>query len=201
MKGRRIAFIVFLVVGVALILFNNGIVFHWLVDALLFVVVSFVYPYFVNRHQMISLFETHRTANTPDTHAIAVGPVRVLSFNLFMRPGLWFIKNNLDGDYKDIRLKAFLSHLDGYGIIALQEMFGLLSFRQRKLLKAAAEKGYCHAAVTGAPPYLFFDRHWNFKIPFLDAGVVILSRFPIVETDSHYYMLGNQIDGWAPKQV
>jgi hypothetical protein len=39
------------------------------------------------------------------------------------------------------------------------------------------------------------------RIPFLDAGLVTLSRYPILATDSHYYRLGNQIDGWAPKQV
>jgi hypothetical protein len=39
------------------------------------------------------------------------------------------------------------------------------------------------------------------RIPFLDAGLVTLSRYPIMATDSHYYRLGNQIDGWAPKQV
>ena len=55
--------------------------------------------------------------------------------------------------------------------------------------------------MAGAPPYVLWDRNWSFKIPFLDAGLVILSRYPVVETDSHYYSLGNQIDGWAPKQV
>ena len=103
-------------------------------------------------------------------------------------------------------------------------MFGLLSFRQRRLIAEAEKKGFVHAAVAGAPTYLFWDKHWSFKlseraqtktkkqissktkkkkkrIPFLDAGLVTLSRYPILATDSHYYRLGNQIDGWAPKQV
>jgi endonuclease/exonuclease/phosphatase family metal-dependent hydrolase len=126
--------------------------------------------------------------------------LRTLGYNLFMRPSLWFIKNN-DSDYKNERLALFLSQLDNYDIICLQEMFGLLSFRQRNLLAEAEKRGFSHAAVAGAPPYLFWDRHWAFKIPFLDAGLVILSRYPILRTDSHYYRLGNQIDGWSPKQV
>lgn len=116
--------------------------------------------------------------------------LRLLCYNLFMRPGLWFIRvsygrhplpirsasfssavpaQNNDSDHKDVRLAAFLAHLDSFDIIALQEMFGLLSLRQRTLLHAAAQRGFCHAAVAGAPPYLFWDRHWTFKIPFLGA--------------------------------
>lgn len=133
--------------------------------------------------------------------ASAPHSVRTLCYNLFMRPSLWFVRNN-DSDHKNERLAAFIRHhLEQFDIICLQEMFGLLSFRQRTLLSEADKRGFSHAAVAGAPPYLFWDHHWAFKIPFLDAGLVILSRFPIIQTDSHYYRLGNQIDGWAPKQV
>lgn len=155
-----------------------------------------------NRAQHLSL-TYHRGSVQQAINAVPDGGkrvVRCLDYNLFMRPSLWFIRNNED-DYKNERLQSFVNHLDSFDIICLQEMFGLLSFRQRLLLSEAEKKGFCHAAVAGAPPYLFWDRHWAFKIPFLDAGLVILSRYPVLETDSHYYKLGNQIDGWAPKQV
>lgn len=124
----------------------------------------------------------------------------LLSYNMFMRPGFWLIKSNAS-DYKEERFAAFLTRIACFDIMALQEMFGLLTFRQRKLLRVAAERGFCHAAVTGAAPYMFWDRTGSARIPFLDAGVVTLSRFPIVATDSHYYTKSSQIDGWAPKQV
>ena len=53
-------------------------------------------------------------------------PVRTLGYNLFMRPSLWFVRNN-DSDHKNERLAAFTArHLEHFDIICLQEMFGLL---------------------------------------------------------------------------
>ncbi len=57
-----------------------------------------------------------------------------------------------------------MRHLEAYDIINLQEMFGLLSFRQRRLIAEAEKKGFVHAAVAGAPTYLFWDKHWSFKL-------------------------------------
>jgi hypothetical protein len=36
---------------------------------------------------------------------------------------------------------------------------------------------------------------------FIDAGLIILSRYPIVERDGIVFDFGNQIDSWAAKQV
>lgn len=146
-----------------------------------------------NRPQHLVLDSTSNPTSNPDS-------LSILSYNMFMRPGFWLIKSNAS-DYKEERFAAFLTRMACFDIMALQEMFGLLTFRQRKLLRVAAERGFCHAAVTGAAPYVFWDRTGSARIPFLDAGVVTLSRFPIVATDSHYYTKSSQIDGWAPKQV
>lgn len=127
--------------------------------------------------------------------------VNVLTFNIFMRPSLWFVKNNAN-DYKNERLDFFIQHhLSSFGIICLQEMFSTLTFRQRKLICAAEEQGYKHAVVGGSAPLVVADSHLSLKIPFLDAGLVILSKYPVLETDAHYYRDGALIDGWAPKQI
>ena len=123
--------------------------------------------------------------------------LRVLSYNVFMRPGLWFIKHSVS-DYKNQRLQRFLSDfVQRYDVMALQELFSLFTLRQSHLL----DESYQYSAVTGMARYLFWNRHWRLQIPFLDAGVVTVSKYPITATDSHTYTRGNQIDGWVPKQV
>jgi sphingomyelin phosphodiesterase len=117
--------------------------------------------------------------------------VKLLTYNIFLRPPL--IKNNVD-DFKNERLQEFMkSHLEKYDIICLQEMFNLANYRQQLLLKTAQEKGFPYYAKSVNP-------HW-LSGKFIDAGLVILSKYPILETDGMVYCAGNQIDSWAAKQV
>jgi len=117
--------------------------------------------------------------------------VRVLSYNIFLRPPL--VKNNED-DYKNERLAEFLrSQIDRFDVVCLQEMFNLANYRQQLLLRIARERGFPYYAKSVNP-------HW-LSGKFIDAGLVILSRYPILETDGMIYRSGNQIDSWAAKQV
>jgi len=117
--------------------------------------------------------------------------VRVLTYNIFLRPPL--IKNNED-DFKNERLAEFLrTEIDRFDIVCLQEMFNLANYRQQLLLQIAREKGFPYYAKSVNPSW--------FSGKFIDAGLVILSRYPIWETDGMIYRSGNQIDGWAAKQV
>jgi len=131
--------------------------------------------------------------------SIAFGPkfvegpydVKLLSYNIFLRPPL--IRNNAD-DMKNERLQEFMkSQLENYDIICLQEMFSLANYRQQLLLKTAWEKGFPYYAKS-------VDPHW-LSGKFIDAGLVILSKYPILSTDGMIYCAGNQIDSWAAKQV
>eukprot|EP00026_Physarum_polycephalum_P008733 Phypoly_transcript_08833.p1 GENE.Phypoly_transcript_08833~~Phypoly_transcript_08833.p1 ORF type:complete len:291 (+),score=45.57 Phypoly_transcript_08833:547-1419(+) len=83
--------------------------------------------------------------------------------------------------------------LEKFDIICFQEMFNLANSRQRLLLKTAQEKGFPYYARS-------VDPHW-LSGKFIDAGLVILSKYPILETDGMIYCAGNQIDSWAAKQV
>jgi len=117
--------------------------------------------------------------------------IKVLSYNIFLRPPL--IKNNAD-DYKNERLAEFLrTQIDRFDIICLQEMFNLANYRQEALLRIAYEKGFHYHAKSVNPSWL--------SGKFIDAGLVILSKYPITETDGMIYRSGNQIDSWAAKQV
>jgi len=107
-----------------------------------------------------------------------------------LRPPL--VKNNAD-DFKNERLQEFINHIDKYDIISLQEMFCLANNRQQVLLSAAREKGLKYYAES-------VRASW-YSAKFIDAGLLILSKYPILESDGYIYRSGNQIDGWAAKQV
>ncbi|KAJ2546114.1 hypothetical protein EV175_005719 [Coemansia sp. RSA 1933] len=114
--------------------------------------------------------------------------VRVLTQNMFMRPPL--IKNN-KSDWKDARLDYFIEHiLPNYDVVCLQEMFEFASSRRSRLIAAAQKLGFGFYAAS--------ERQfvWNLAI---DGGLVILSRFPVVATESLVYTRGTGPD-WIPKK-
>lgn len=106
-----------------------------------------------------------------------------------MRPP--FVNSN-GNDYKNERLHEFLKYVDKYDVLALQEVFALGNSRQKRLINYAKKKGYFYS--NSFPPPLLSRK-------FIDAGLVILSRYPILETKAHIYRSGNQIDFYAAKQV
>lgn len=98
--------------------------------------------------------------------------IRVLTYNIFLRPPP--VKNN-DNDWKDERMVDFIKHLENYDIICLQEMFGSLTSRREALIKYASRSGlFFHVDV---PSPSFFSKN------IIDGGLLILSRFPIVESE------------------
>lgn len=118
--------------------------------------------------------------------------VRVLTYNLYLRPPLI---NSNGNDWKDERLDLFIARvLPQYDVIALQEVFALGSSRQRRLVHAARQLGFGWVVSSVAPPFLT-------SLKFIDAGLLILSRYPIVEAAGHIYQTGFQIDHYAAKQV
>jgi endonuclease/exonuclease/phosphatase family metal-dependent hydrolase len=119
-------------------------------------------------------------------------PIRILTYNLYLRPPLI---NSNGNDWKDERLKLFIETvLSKYDVIALQEVFALGSSRQARLIHAAKKLGFKWVVKSVAPPLLT-------SLKFIDAGLLILSKFPIVEASGHIYASGHQIDHYAAKQV
>jgi endonuclease/exonuclease/phosphatase family metal-dependent hydrolase len=99
--------------------------------------------------------------------------IKILTYNIFIRPPP--VKNN-DNDFKDERLEEFIKgQLKNFDLICLQEMFGSLSSRRDKLVKSAYQSGLFYHVEVPSPS--FFSKNM------IDAGLVILSRFPIVESE------------------
>jgi hypothetical protein len=93
--------------------------------------------------------------------------IRVLTYNLYLRPPLI---NSNGNDWKNERLHEFIKLLPEYDVVCLQEVFALGSRRQDNLVKAARQQGF-HVVKCIPPPFL--------SLKFIDAGVLILSRFPV----------------------
>ena len=116
-------------------------------------------------------------------------PVRLLTYNIFCRPPL--VRNNED-DYKNERLELFLQEIEQYDIIALQEIFELLNTRPKFLLRAARKKGFKYS-LRGTWP--------SFGRKFIDPGVLLLSKHPIVQYDHHIFQNATEVDQFAAKQM
>jgi endonuclease/exonuclease/phosphatase family metal-dependent hydrolase len=116
--------------------------------------------------------------------------LRLLSMNMYMRP---FVYSN-NGDFKEERLEVFYQTvLDKFDVIALQEMFSLGSHNRKQLLiNLSKKKGFAHHAALGSS--------WSSFKP-IDSGLLILSRYPIIESDSIAFSKGMNIDGWSNKGV
>lgn len=114
--------------------------------------------------------------------------VNFLSYNLFIRPP--GIKNNQD-DFKTERIEEFLTVMNQYDVVGLQEMFSAFSSRQQQLIDLAAKIGFKYHAKP--------KPHGAFSPFLVDGGLLILSKFPIVETDSMTFIQGVQSDALASK--
>jgi len=102
--------------------------------------------------------------------------IKLLSYNIFLRPPP--VKNN-ENDWKDERLYDFLLELKDFDIVCLQEMFGTLSTRRQLLIKIASKLGFFF--FFEIPPPSFFSKN------IIDGGLLILSRFPVVDTEFRPY--------------
>lgn len=132
-----------------------------------------------------------RRSTTHDAALATCREVTLLSLNIFMRG----MVSHPHGDFKDQRLAWFIANIiepRRYTVICLQEMFCFGSLRRARLLRAARLAGY--HAVRGSVP-------WLFNACALGDGLVVLSLYPIVESDVHVFSVGTHEDVFAQKGV
>lgn len=114
--------------------------------------------------------------------------IKLLTYNIFIRPPL--IKNN-ENDWKDERLIDFIKQLDKFDVICLQEMFGTFSTRRQQLIKYANKSGLFFYVDVPAPSF--------FSKSLVDGGLLILSRFPIIESEFRPFNYSILSDSLAQK--
>ena len=117
--------------------------------------------------------------------------IRLLTLNLFLRPPLI---SNPGGDFKDSRTDVFChSILPSYDIICLQEVFSLFNSRKSRIKSFAQKSGLIYTAESPLPG--FFSSHM------IDGGLLLLSRFPILESEFRSFHYGIFPDSLADKGV
>ncbi len=114
--------------------------------------------------------------------------IKLLTYNFFLRPPP--IKTNSD-DYKEERLIDFFEYLPDYDIICFQEIFGAFHDRKKKMIKAAKENGYLYYLSSKSPS--FFSKF------LIDGGLLLISRFPIIDNKYITYDYGVMSDGMSQK--
>ncbi|KAG0768617.1 hypothetical protein G6F57_007249 [Rhizopus arrhizus] len=110
---------------------------------------------------------------------VAEGSVRVLTLNMMMRPPL--IRNNWS-DYKEERLSYVERYLLAeYDLIVFQEVYAFASRRKDRLIRSARRMGFNHHLES---PHKY---PWDLAS---DGGLLLLSRFPIRQSDVLEYPRG-----------
>lgn len=117
----------------------------------------------------------------------------MLSMNIFCRPegihsGQWF----KTGDYKDLRVALLLRKMARFDVVILQEMFEA-GPRQKRFVRDAYAMGFRYHCGSVWPKLL--------DSRLIDGGLLILSRYPIVERDQLAYSQGSGSDGICAKGV
>ena len=104
--------------------------------------------------------------------------IKVLSYNVFLRPSGIMSNFSLNGDYKKDRLNTIANIITNYDIVLLQEIFdfNLLSTKKDKIINLVENAGLKYNA---------YSKNVSFKP--VDSGLLILSKFPIIEIDSVIY--------------
>lgn len=116
---------------------------------------------------------------------ISRNSIRLLTYNFFCRPPP---VNSNNGDYKDSRLNDFLEQLQNFDIICFQELFTTLNDRKHKMIREGAKVGLKFYSYPRNPS--FFSKYLT------DSGLLILSRFPIIENEFYEYFIN--VSGDAP---
>ena len=116
--------------------------------------------------------------------------VKILTYNFFSRPP----PVNTNGtDYKNERLKDFLELLPNFDIICFQEIFTTFNDRKHRMIREGAKEGLKYYVSSKAPS--FFSKYIS------DSGLLILSRYEIVEKDCYDYFLNVSGDSVSNKGV
>jgi sphingomyelin phosphodiesterase len=115
--------------------------------------------------------------------------IRLLTYNIFCRPPP--INTNID--YKDSRLNDFMDQLKNFDIICFQELFTTLNDRKHRMIREGATQGLKYYLAPKVPS--FFSKY------LVDSGLLILSRYPIVEHDFYEYFLNISGDATTDKGV
>jgi len=107
---------------------------------------------------------------------------------VFWRPNIAHLKRK---EYSTQRAQELLNKIDDYDVICLNEAFACIGSPINDFISAARKKGFVYVARP-SPCEIF-------SIYVVDSGVIILSKLPILQSDSIVYNLGCGVDMFSRK--
>ena len=116
--------------------------------------------------------------------------LRVLTYNTFLRP---YGINTNKSDYKKDRLVDMVEEFKKYDVISLNEAFDTFTHRQHELCVRLDKAGFKYMVSSPKPGLC--------ETKLIDGGVIIFSKFPIVDTKFFDYGTMGQSDGLTKKGV
>lgn len=114
--------------------------------------------------------------------------ISVLNYNSFQKP---MGSNDVRNEFKGERNDLFGEQLARFDVVALQEQFTFANPRPVALLERALQLGFGHFYKSPEPGFL--------GRPLVSDGLLVLSRFPILEGDSAVFESSVSIDRLVAK--
>ncbi|KAI8825272.1 Endonuclease/exonuclease/phosphatase [Fimicolochytrium jonesii] len=141
----------------------------------------------LHRPNPTQLNSSHHLTISQPLRTTTMPTARILTLNFFLRPP-GISEPSSKGDWKGERATLFADlEFANYDIISFQETFGALSDRRKKLIAAAKEKGFIYHAAGKVPSVATLR---------IDAGLLVLSRFPVTVTEEWTFQRGTEIGDW-----
>jgi endonuclease/exonuclease/phosphatase family metal-dependent hydrolase len=116
--------------------------------------------------------------------------IKFLQYNAFWRPAMIHMKRD---EYMRERAMILLERIEKYDFICLQEAFQFGSSIASDFINEAIKKGFKYVVSCRNPPLC------NKQI--IDSGIMLLSKLPILETDTIRYARSCDWDSWSAKGV
>lgn len=119
-------------------------------------------------------------------------PLRLLTYNIFMRPVIGY-----KSDLKDERLPEINDAILQFDIVCFQELFPHFNNRRIDLMKFANRCFYKYASVPPSPGFF----NMLTKGSLLNSGLLTISKYPIVHTEFEAFKYKAGVDSLAMKGV
>lgn len=114
--------------------------------------------------------------------------IKILTYNTYIRPPGITARGN---DYKRERLNQLSTKINEFDIIAFQELFGSLSSKRKDFLTKLTNFNHVYLKKD----CFLLNGH------LIDGGLCILSKFPIVQTESWIYTKSTSYDSLSAKGI
>lgn len=115
--------------------------------------------------------------------------IKFLSYNILQKP-VGIVEEGKN-EYKTARMELLTIKIKDYDIICFQESFDFLNYRTHNFLKKLEKLGFKYFLRHNSTKFTKFQS--------LDSGLMIISKFPIVDSEKKIFTVGVYNDGLVDK--